>query len=299
MRRITYFAPFLESQSKYRSVWEQIEPILRKESELYDFVPNANDIWVRDFMPFQRHDREFLIYRYSPDYLQGKMEKLITNCRDAFLAAGGSGVLSSNICNHTNLILDGGNMIKCVDKNGVSCVIMTSKVLYENPNLSHHEILLDLEESLDAEVILIPWDTDEPYGHSDGMVRSIGKGKLLINCYGDFSPSLGAAIIKSLENRFEIHELNYGDKFRENSWCHLNYLELRNVILVPVANLASDKLALQQIAKLTGKTCMPIQMPQIIKDGGAMHCISWTMDTEIIFENKLWFGHPIFKHQCH
>ena len=237
-------------------------------------------------MPFQRHDGEFLIYRYNPDYLQGKNERYITNCRDAFLAAGGSAVLSSNISNHTNLILDGGNMIKCIDKNGVNCVVMTTKVLYENPGLSHREILMELEDCLNAEVILIPWDTNEPCGHSDGMVRSIGRGRLLLNCYGDFDQSLGIAIRKSFGDRFEIHELSYGNKFRERSWCHLNYLELADVILIPVANIASDRPALEQVEKYTGKKCVPIQMSKIISEGGAMHCISWTMDCGIFVENR-------------
>ena len=75
MRRITFFAPFLKSMSKYKPIWNQIESILLQENEPYGFVPNAKDIWVRDFMPFQRHDGEFLIYRYSPDYLRGKHHK--------------------------------------------------------------------------------------------------------------------------------------------------------------------------------------------------------------------------------
>lgn len=298
MRRITYFTPFLKTLSKYKDVWNQIETILEDEKELYDFVPNANDIWVRDFMPFQRHDGEYLIYTYNPDYLQGKDERYITNCRDAFLAIGGSGVLSSDICNHTNLILDGGNMIKCRTKDGIDCVIMTTKVLYENPELSHHEILIELEKCLNAEVILIPWDTEEPYGHADGMVRSIRDGKLLLNCYSDFDENLGKAIRKALGDRFEIFELHYGEKWREKSWCHLNYLELRNIILVPAGNIASDKLAVEQIEKISGKKCIPIMMSKIIAEGGALHCISWTMNNRIIFENKFGFGHPLFIHQC-
>lgn len=284
---------------KYRSVWDQIETVLEKEGELYDFVPNANDIWVRDFMPIQCHNGEFLIYRYHPDYLQGKNEKYITNCRDAFLATGGYDVLPSKICKQTDLIIDGGNIIKCVDRNGKDCVIMTTKVLYENPERSYHEILIELEDCLNAEVILIPWDTEEIYGHSDGMVRNIGPGKLLLNCYSDFDRNLGSAIKKALGNRFEISELSYGEKFREKSWCHLNFLELRNVILVPVASIASDRLAVQQIEKLTEKKCIPIRMSQIITEGGAMHCISWSMDSRIIFENKLVFGHPLFQPQYH
>ena len=194
--------------------------------------------------------------------------------------------------------LDGGNLIKCRDTDGKDCVIMTTKVLYENPNLSHHEILLELEECLNAEVILIPWDIEEPYGHADGMVRSVADGKLLLNCYSDFDIKLGKAIRKALGNRFEILELSYGDKFREKSWCHLNYLELSDIILVPSCNITSDKLAVEQIEKLMSKKCIPIQMSEIITHGGALHCISWTMSTTIIFENKLRFSHPLFFPRC-
>ena len=70
MRRITYFSPFLKSLAKYQPVWEQIQSVLEKENELYESVSNAKDIWVRDFMPFQRPDGDFVIYRYNPDYLQ-------------------------------------------------------------------------------------------------------------------------------------------------------------------------------------------------------------------------------------
>lgn len=299
MRRIHYFAPFLKTMAKYRPVWYQIEAVLRKEAEIYDFVPVANDIWIRDFMPFQRHDGEFLIYRYNPDYLQGKYRKYITDCREAFLSAGGRDVLSSDICYHTNLTLDGGNMIKCRDKNGIDCVIMTVKVLCENNFLTHHEILLELEDCLGAEVILIPWDVAEPYGHSDGMVRSLGDGRILMNCFFDFDKKLGKLIIKFLGERFDIYELNYGDKYRDKSWCHINYLELKNVILVPAASIASDRPALEQIEKYTGKKCLPIKMGQIIREGGAMHCISWSLDPQIISHNNLTFYHPVFYPQCH
>ncbi len=298
MRAIHYFSPWLKSLKKYQKVWWQIEAALDAENELYEFVPNATDIWVRDFMPFQRYDDEFVIYRYNPDYLQGKNSQYITNCRDAFLEAGGSAVLSSSICHHTNLVIDGGNIIKCKDKNGIECVIMATKVLYENPTLSHHEILLQLEELFSAEVILIPWDINEEYGHADGMVRSVGDGKLLLNCYCDMDPQLGKILRKILSGRFDIHELQFGKKYRENSWCHLNYLELRNALLVPVASIASDKLALQQIESIIGKRCIPISMSSVISEGGAMHCISWTMNTQILAENKIMFGHPLFQPQC-
>lgn len=298
MRAIYYFSPWLKSLAKYQKVWWQIESALKAENELYEFVPNAADIWVRDFMPFQRHDEEFVIYRYNPDYLQGKNSQYITNCRDAFLESVGGDVLSSAICHHTNLIIDGGNIIMCKDKNGTDCVIMTTKVLYENPTLSHHEIMLQLDDIFNAEVILIPWDINERFGHADGMIRSIGEGILILNCYSDMDPQLGKALQKSLSSRFELQELIYNKRYRKNSWCHLNYLELRKAILVPVANIASDCMALKQIEAITSKKCIPISMAPIVADGGALHCISWAINPHIFQERKISFNHTLFYPQC-
>lgn len=296
-KSIHYFSPWLKKLSKYRKAWIQIQAALDSENELYDFVTNSADIWVRDFMPFQRHDGEFVIYRYNPDYLQGKDSKYITNCRDAFLEIGGSCALSSNICNHTTLVIDGGNIISCTDKDGIHCIIMTTKVLVENPGLSHHEILFQLEDIFNAEIILIPWDPEEKCGHSDGMVRSIGSGKLLLNCYSDMDTEFETILKKIFCNRFDIYELRYDSRYRDKSWCHLNYLELQRIILVPTANIASDNIALKQIEEITGKKCIPISMASVIANGGGIHCISWTMDTQILLEEKIGFGNSMFQPQ--
>ena len=276
MKTIYYFSQCFKELAKYSKAWSEIEAALQSQNEAYGFISCARDIWARDFMPFQRHDGGFVIYTYNPDYLCGDQSKYITHCLDAFRNIGGDSAAIN--CYQTNLVIDGGNMIKCWDKNGTPCVIMTAKVLYENPDLSHHEILSKLENVLDAEVIMIPWDAADVFGHADGMVRSVGKGRLLLNCYADMDSGFEKVLKKALKNRFELHELRYGDKFREKSWCHLNYLELRHAVLVPIASLASDNLALVQIEEIIGKKCIPIPMASVVADGGAMHCVSWSMD---------------------
>ena len=276
MKTIYYFSQCFKELAKYSKAWSEIEPALQSQNEAYGFISCARDIWARDFMPFQRHDGEFVIYNYNPDYLQGGQSKYITDCQEAFRGIGGNPDALN--CHQTNLVIDGGNMIKCWDKKGMPCVLMTAKVLYENPDLSHHEILSKLENVLDAEVIIIPWDVADMFGHADGMVRSVGKGRLLLNCYFDMDSGFEKVLKKALKNRFELHELHYGDKFRENSWCHLNYLELHHAVLVPTASLASDRLALAQIEEIIGKKCIPIPMASVVADGGAMHCVSWSMD---------------------
>lgn len=288
MRPIYYFSPLIKLIKKYQDVWVQIESALISENECYSFLQNTADIWVRDFMPFQRADGCIVIYQYNPDYLQGKDSKFITKC-DAILEGlvYSDGKISSQplplpFVYQTNLVIDGGNLIKCKDKHNKDCIILTTKVLYENRGLTHSQIIHELEEVFKAEVILINWDCYEVFGHSDGMVRNIGDGRLLLNCYSDMDSRLGVALKKAFSDRFDLYELNYGKNFRNKSWCHLNYLELTNSILVPVANIPSDSMALKQIEDLTGKKCIPISMDRIVKEGGGMHCISGMLDRGVL-----------------
>ncbi len=87
MKTIHYFSPWLKKPQKYQAGMGADESALTAENEIYDFVPNAADIWVRDFMPFHARG-EFVVYRYNPTNLQGKDSRYITNCSDAFLAIG-------------------------------------------------------------------------------------------------------------------------------------------------------------------------------------------------------------------
>ncbi|WP_187175603.1 agmatine deiminase family protein [Algoriphagus sp. AK58] len=58
----------------------------------------------------------------------------------------------------------------------------------------------------------------------------------------------------------------------------INYLEIENVIFVPVFDLAEDIVAIRII-----KTCfpnqkiIPIESNELAKNGGILNCISWTI----------------------
>ena len=67
--------------------------------------------------------------------------------------------------------------------NRISTVFMTDKILMENSFYPSHELILRLHLSLAADIVLLPWDMDEPYGHADGMVASLPDGRLLLNNY--------------------------------------------------------------------------------------------------------------------
>lgn len=102
-------------------------------------------------------------------------------------------------CVSTDIVLDGGNVVKCGDK-----VIMTDKIIDENPMRFYRDILRELENHFRAQIVLIPRDR---YGHADGMVRWIDGNRVLMNNYADFDPKLGKEVKAALFEHFTVEEL--------------------------------------------------------------------------------------------
>ena len=160
------------------------------------FLPQADSrkhIWARDYMPIQLEKDKFLIYRYTPDYLKG-FEDFIPDypsiCKSLQLS-----------CVTTDIVLDGGNIVKCGDK-----VIMTDKIIQENPTKFYRNMIAELENHFQAQIVLIPWDRYEKYGHADGMVRWIDGNRVLLNNYADFDPGLRKELKKTLSEHFTVEE---------------------------------------------------------------------------------------------
>lgn len=81
--------------------------------------------------------------------------------------------LGITVNSHLDITLDGGNVVRCDDK-----TIMTDKVISENPNIRPLKLIDTIEKALCTELILIPWDMEEQFGHADGMIAYIGNGKI-------------------------------------------------------------------------------------------------------------------------
>jgi agmatine/peptidylarginine deiminase len=262
MTDTVYFSQHIASCKCY----QQLDEAMTARGINHQLLKNTRDIWVRDFMPIQLTDDHFVAYNYSPDYLDGKT-KYVTDYSDCmpFRPSG---------LNRVDLRIDGGNVIKCAD-----CAVMTQKVLKENPDMRHSRILLDLEEALQTEVVLIPWDTDEPYGHADGMVRYLGDDRVLINNYCDVAPNFSKALKGFLNSRFEVDELHFGKANQsELTWAYLNYLRVGNYLFVPQLDLKTDELACRQLQELMPETeIVPIDAKALAKQGGALNCISWNV----------------------
>lgn len=237
----------------------------------WGYIPHTESdlhIWARDFMPIQVNKDKFICFSYSPDYLNDFPE-YIPQMDKVLESIGGIYIEFSKI------ILDGGNVISCGDK-----VLMTDKILRENPTYHKSELMEELSSLLEAEIVLIPWDRYEEYGHSDGMVRYLGHNRVLINNYCDFDRHLRKRLLDILEHHFEIEELHYS-KYTRNSWAYINFLHLGEHIFIPSLNEENDYEAMSQIQTLFPLCkCHPIPYSsELVRDGGALNCATWNIQS--------------------
>lgn len=257
-----YFSKYLTDYKCY----QQLSDEMTARGISHFLLEETKDIWARDFMPIQLSENHYVGYKYEPDYLTDKSQ-YITNYASCM-------PFHPTELATTELRIDGGNVIKCAN-----CVIMTDKVLKENHERRHVQIRKELEEVFQTEVVLIPWDTDERYGHADGMVRYLGGNRVLINNYRDISEEFCKALRGFLEPRFEVEEITFGkDNQSEYTWAYLNYLRVGNVVFLPQLGLKTDELACRQMQSLLpGVEIVPIEVGSLPHKGGALNCISWNV----------------------
>ena len=242
-------------------------------------MPNTSSplhIWARDYMPVQVSKEKFVRFRYTPDYLQDSPEyKPDTS---AILSELAIQVIDSDI------VVDGGNVISCGDK-----VIMTDKIIRENPHYQRHKLIDTLSQLLEAEIILIPEDRYDEYGHADGMVRYMGNNCVLLNNYYDLDKKLRKRLLATLSPHFDIAELHY-DEYTVKSWAYLNFLHVGQHIFVPKPEDKLAAIAFRQITEAYQECeCHQVDgCDSIVREGGALNCCTWNIMTAVdtYVENK-------------
>ena len=138
-----------------------------------------------------------------------------------------------------------------------------------------------MEELFETDVVFIPWDRYEMFGHADGMVRFIDRRTVLLNNYVDFDPDLRKRLQEALKwHGFSVEELHY-DKPRcsRYSWAYLNFLQVAGRIFVPGLGIEEDGMALEQIQALypDHKVILVPECLELVRDGGALNCVSWNI----------------------
>ena len=224
-------------------------------------------------MPIQISKSKFIEYRYDPNYLQGKWK----GCRDLKTYPD---IVCDSIeltTEKSDIILDGGNVVK-----SDNCLILTDKVVVENKlSYSKTELIDKLKKTFEVEkIILIPWDKKEKFGHSDGVLRFINNNTVLINEIYEYDTKLLYRLRQNgIDYEFLKFKVNRKDK---RNWAYINFLQTKDLILLPKLKIDEDKQAMEQIEKYypdyaKDNRIVQIDMSKVIKFGGALNCISWTI----------------------
>lgn len=252
---------------------ERLTKVLQDLKIPYDYLPNTKDIWARDFMPIQISKDDFVQFTYDPDYLkpmkyQHLRSDTVEVCRNIDL-----------VPKKSSIVLDGGNIIRAASK-----AIICDKVFSENQHLSKSQLtdaLLDLLET--DQIIFIPWDRNDFTGHADGMVRYIDNNTVLINEPTNENPEIEKQLRSILKDAsLDIIEIpyipSYDPTFVSAKGLHLNYLQVKQAILVPVFNQATDDKAIRLLENIfAGQNIVAINCNEISNEGGVLNCISWNI----------------------
>ena len=272
---IIYTSELLRTEQKTTCVAKAIFAALDKLHVEHRELKNTQDYWCRDYMPVMVYDDgTYAIYEYNPDYLveNKKWCNYITNQQDACKQ------LRLYAPMNMNIVFDGGNYVRCGNK-----VIMTDKIFSENPQWPTHELIRHLQNVLCADIILLPWDMEDPCGHADGMVANLGDDQILLNgCWKKQDAPFHRRLRKILDAHFKVEELPAWDGDKD-SWCYLNYLHIPGGILLPCLSenfdAKDDIAALKYFERLfPDLEIIPIYAKPLIKGrdgGGALHCVTW------------------------
>jgi agmatine deiminase len=266
-----YFSELLKTDSRFSKTSNQIVSTLETYGARFKFLPDTKDIWSRDYMPIQINANTFIEYRFDPDYLQGSSK----GYRDLK-------TYPDIVCDaiklqtkKSDLLMDGGNFVKSND-----CIILADKIVKENRHsYSKNELIKKLQETFEVDkIVLIPCDKSEEYGHSDGMVRFIDNETVVTQYYFKDYPS----VLKPLKQAgLKVEYIDYNVKNNDNKrdWAYLNFLQTKDLILLPRFGIEEDGQAFEQIESFypdyKGKIAQ-IDMNETVKFGGTLNCISWT-----------------------
>lgn len=268
---------------KLKEKFPKTYKMLIEQLNAFGYIPrilqNTFDIWTRDYMPVQIAKNKFIEYRYDPDYLQGNSEEIDTRELKTYpdIVCETIGLKAIK----TDIIIDGGNIVK-----SDNAVILTDKVVWENArHYSEKQLVKKLHDIFEVEkVILIPWDEECDYGHADGMLRFINNDKIMISgFYETVDNELKQLILDSLEKaKINWDWLRVSEREIEDNIAYINFIQTKDLILVPSLNRPEDDEAIKQIAKnfpeYSSKNRIDkVDMREIVRFDGALNCITWTI----------------------
>ena len=266
--------------TKFPETCKRLIAILEKHHVNYSWIKGTKDIWCRDYMPVQTESGKFIQFTYEPSYLMGKKEWEESRS-DVKLVCKMNGIDATE----SDINLDGGNVLICGKR-----AIISDRLYSENPQKTKEELVEKLSELLDCEIIIIPAlksQDEDLTGHADGMVRFVDRNTILGN---ERLPNEYKYMREGLQKAIDTYNLTYIDVpfFEDKDPDHplsaigiyVNYLEVNNLIVVPVFNHEKEKnkKAVDIIQKAFPKKIVEtINYDDVAKEGGLLNCTTWVV----------------------
>jgi agmatine deiminase len=259
---------------KYPETCKNLIAILEKHHVKYSFIKGTKDIWCRDYMPVQTESGKFIQFRYEPSYLKGKKEwedsrsDVKEICR-----------LNNINATFSDINLDGGNVLICDGR-----AILSDRIFSENPNYEKDSLINELSKLLECEIIIIPAQKGDMTGHADGMVRFVDRNTILGNDRAKEIQKWAKAIQKVID-QYKLSYIDipfFEDKDRKHPisaiGIYVNYLEVNDLIVMPIFNRDEDKQALEIFKKtFPNKKIETIDYSDVAKEGGLLNCTTWVV----------------------
>jgi agmatine/peptidylarginine deiminase len=268
---VVYLSALLEE--RFPDSFNRLMSIFKKHDVDYCLLKGTKDIWCKDYMPIQTRSGKLIQFRYDPSYLKGKKEWEVSRS-DTREVCMQNGLVTIN----SNINLDGGNVLLCSDR-----AIVSDRIYTENPEFPDKEQLVqELSDLLEAEVIVIPAQKSDMTGHADGMVRFVDRNTIIGNNLADEYKYWREGMQKVIKE--------YGLKYIDIPFfeakdpkhplsavgIYVNYLELKNLIVLPVFGREEDGQVLSILKEtFPAKTIETVNYNEVAQEGGLLNCTTW------------------------
>ena len=264
-----YFSSLIKTNPKYSLSAENLFSALSDSGEKFTFFDGAKDIWARDYMPVKTKSGKYVSFRYEPSYLADDSQ-LRTNFKTDIAPHFALPVTYSNIN------LDGGNVVFSPSK---TKAVIAERVFSENPEYDKNTLLLELENLLEAEIIIIPSLISDMTGHADGVVRFVNENTMIGNA-SPYKNGYEQKVKMSLKKHgVSVIDFPYFDsKGLSAVGSYLNFLETEKHIFLPIFGSVQDETAIKSAKEIFEKKIVAVNINGIAKDGGVLNCISWETD---------------------
>ena len=275
-KEVVYMSELLKE--RFPDCYNRLTSTLKKHNVEYRLLKGTKDIWCRDYMPVQTESGKLIQFKYDPSYLKGKREWEESRSDVTEICK-----LNNIDATSSDINLDGGNVLICDGR-----AIISDRIFTENPTKDKDSLVNELSKLLECEIIIIPAlkSKDEDFtGHADGMVRFVNRNTILGN---ERRPDEYKYMKDGLQKAIDVFDLTYIDVpyFETKDSMHpesaigiyVNYLEVNDLIVVPVFGREEDAQAIDIIQKaFPNKQIETINYNDVAKEGGLLNCTTWVV----------------------